>query len=500
LQWTPGSAIVINGTVYTLYNSPTSATQLQIGQSAGAQFSVPVQLAEATLYGTPLPYMCDGGDQNSNVVFSAGDPNNPGYLYWSNPNDPDTASDTHNAEITAPGEPLGTPFTWNGQAYVYSCERLFVLSPAAPVGNQRVNFIAQEVPGCQGNFAPWYNVVSQIPYFGGREGIYQWAGGDETSISEDSLYPIFPHDESVGYQVYSYLPVDTTKLSDLRLFHGEKSIFFLYKDTGGTKRCMRYDRAHGGGWFPENYTPAAYCVYEEEGIVPYSVLIGGADGGIYQLDDSGTEVVACQIRTPALDLGDTRSQKLFTDAMADILGSFTAEIFYDNFNSSVASGTISSTPRNQIPIPIASNSLGLYRNIALDLTWTGEGTIFEFQPAAELQPYLSATFISQAVDHGFATYGHMREGRLALISASQVTFTAVLDGVSLVLFIAPSTGGLYKKLYFPTPPAKGKLILYKAISTQPFSLFPDETLVSIKEWGASSAYQQYKPFAGMMNG
>jgi len=501
VRWSPGSQIIVGGLAYTLYDSPESTTRLQIVESAGAQSGVGFSVPEATLYGTPLPYQCDGGNLNSNVIFGAGDPNNPGILYWTNPSDPDTASDTHNIEVTSPSEPLYMPFTWNGQAYVYSPLRLFVLSPTAPTGNQRVGFIAQEVPSGKGLFAPWFSCVGSTPFFGSESSVNSWGGGASPSLTDDSLYPLFPQADVAGTAVNGYQPVDTGSPVALRLCWADSELYFLYADTGGVRRMMRYDFAHGGGWFPYDTTPAPYYVYEEEGGELESLLVGGANGGLYKFSTAGTETFTCQARTACLDLGDTRAQKLGTDAMLDCAGSFTLAILFDNFSSQVVSAA-SQGSRGQSQLALAANALTLWRNISLDAQWSGAGSLYEFQPAVELQPYLAPVVISQAVDHGIQGFAHLREGWYSVISAATVLVVVVVDGVPIPIAALPSTTGLYRKVYLPAPPVKGKLFLYKAYTSDgsAFVLYPDETTVNVKPWAGQGAYQPYKPFAGITNG
>lgn len=391
VRWSPGSQIIVGGLAYTLYDSPESTTRLQIVESAGAQSGAHFSVPEATLFGTPLPYQCDGGNLNANVIFGAGDPNNPGILYWTNPSDPDTASDTHSIEVTSPSEPLYMPFTWNGQAYVYSPSRLFVLSPTAPTGNQRVGFVAQEVPSGKGSFAPWFSCVGSTPFFGSNSGVNGWGGGASSSLTDDSLYPLFPQADTAGTTVNGYQPVDTSNPTALRLFWADSELYFLYADTGGTRRMMRYDFAHGGGWFPYDTTPVPYCVYEDEGGELESLLVGGSDGGLYRFSAFGTETVDCQARTACLDLGDSRLDKWFADYILDALtsGSLTCVPGFDNYTVSLASALFAATSRTQRVMEINAGTGQHGRNIALDLTWNGPASIYEFQPSAVVKPEVS---------------------------------------------------------------------------------------------------------------
>lgn len=498
--WVTGSLIVINNLAYTLSRSPNSTTILQTIENVGKYTNVPFFLSEPTLYATNLPYTWDGGTQNNNVIFACGDFLNPGYLYWTKPGNPDTASDVNNVEVTSPSEPLLGGFNYDGRSYCFSTEQLYIINSATAIGNQTVNFVAQILPIGKGIPFPFFFDVGPTVLFGSREGLNSWGGSNSSSITDDSLFPLFPHKGVVGSAVNGYNPIDYTK--PLSLNYTGDSLYFFYSDTLGVRRCMLYELVRGG-WFPNNFTPGGvavgmYCAYQEEGQVN-SILLGGADGNIYSYSIPG-EIVHSQIRTYCVDFGDSRSQKLFTDFMVDITGSMATTIYYDNFKTSVTYSGASQVTRGQTPISTTLDGLNLHLNASLDLTWLGGGTFYEFQPSAYLQPFLAPVYIAQATDHGFTTYGFGRDARVSLISTANVVILATVDGVEIILFTIPSTNGKLIKYYSPVPVYKGKLILYKAVSAVPFMLFADETMFSIKEWGSTGPFQPYRPFAGVVNG
>ena len=112
----------------TLYAPPRDATHLDLVENVAALVGVSLFIPEPELTGQPLPILWGpwGEGQTGTRLFAVGDPNNPGFLYWTNPDDPDSVSDTRGSlEITSPSEPLvsgclfdGVPVVASGQALV----------------------------------------------------------------------------------------------------------------------------------------------------------------------------------------------------------------------------------------------------------------------------------------------------------------------------------------------------------------------------------------------
>lgn len=485
-RWAPGAQIAIGGSVFTIY-AVRSAAFLELVESAGSHGNAQFSIAEPTLVGQTLPAVwMYGGQETGTYLFGVGDSKNPGTVRWTKGNDPDAASDEDYLEITSPSEPLMNGCEYAGQSVVLSTERVFGLRPDFARGGKFVAHVLLPGPGLFARYG-----LAATPYglaWVSKRGIYLWGGaGDPKSITDDSLYPLF-----YGESVHGYLPVDLSDPDSIRLFYAWESLWFVYRDTGGAVRCMRFDFAHPG-WFPYSFTPAGVCVYQEEGLVN-SVLVGSS--GLYLLDpsassDDGT-AISCRVRTPALDFGQPRAQKLFVEGALDFSGAASAVLYFNNFASSVSVGSLSSSGRGQVPIPVASLTTALYRNIALDLTWTGATRLYKAIFHAQLQPKSSTLFTSQATSHGFPGYSHVREAWVALISNDDVVFSITVDGVSYS-YTVPSTGGAFRKVYLPLKPHKGKLFRYSA-SGSAFTLFGEDTVVHVKPWGTEGPYLPFKPF------
>ena len=511
LNWQEGSQVIISGSVYTLYGPPASTTRLELVENAGNQTAVAFLIPEATLGGQPLPAMW-GPDPITGVLFACGNSKDGGTLFWTNPNDPDSASDANQAQVTSPSEQLLNGFMYDGRSYVESTENLYscyAQTSINPVtGKPHLTYVPQIVPNGKGLYGMHAFATGDSNWAVTKTGIYQFGGGSLESITDESLYPLFPHRGQTGVLTNGYYPIDFTQPNAMRLFYTKGGLYFVYLDTNGTYQCALYDMTLPiPGWFPLSYTPTARVIYEEEGRTLTTVLMGGSDGRIYQLNlgtsDNGTPI-NFDFYTPSFDMGDPRLQKLFLDYMldADPQGvSLTLTPYMDNLVTALAPSSISGVSgRVQTPKNIVQSQLNLYRNISLHVQGSSSlasPVFFEFEPNSVMQPYLALNMTSpNYVTHGFSNYGSIRDGWFVYISTSVITVTILTDAGLTANFTLGSSGGQIRKTYIPLKALKGLLFYYSAVSSQPFAMFTDETVIRVKEWGSDGPYQSFRPFTG----
>lgn len=277
-DWAPGSLIIIDGTPYSLYNSPESGTFLEIAQNAGVAASVAFELPDATIAATPMPALW-GPDPLTGVMFGCGD--GTGIVYWTNPNNPDGASDTNYLEISSPSEPLQNGFMWNGVAYVFSVEKLYRLMPGGVNG-----YVAQEVPNSQGLFGRYAFCVGPALWWVSKHGVMQYDGGQVTCLTNDSLYPLFPHDGEVGTDTNGYAAMGSDNPNGIRLFYTQDSLYLLFLSAVGPNIVTTCPLTSGfttiayattidvnGGTAPLTFTISA-------GALPTGLTIDSATGDI----------------------------------------------------------------------------------------------------------------------------------------------------------------------------------------------------------------------------
>lgn len=475
-NWAPGIDIIVNGVPYTLYGQPGSTTFLQTVENIGTATGVPFSIPDPTILGQPVQRMFGPYGEGTNTGlfnFAVGDPINPGTVYCTKGNDPDSAPDNYQLEVTSPSEPLMNGIMYGGRAILFSSERAFELRPSFGSAQGAFPFVDQELSVGVGLFAPWALAVGGGAfYFLGKDGIYASNGGPAQCITDDTLYPLFPHEGAPGAAVNGFQPPDMSTTAYLRLSYYDGFLYFDYRDTAGNAQTLAFDMRQGSqsqysnstinrfGWFPYTYLPGVLIHYGEEGDRIHSLLLGSTIGNLYQeggiIDDvSG---IACQVRTPAFNAGDTRARKLFGDVMVD----FESQTFpitlvpgFDNYTALLGASTLSSGSRAQQVIDLLSGFGQFAQNMQLDFTWnTQSGVIklYEWQPSFVIRP---EDTLLRVTDNDNAGYQGAKYVRGALIEADTEgiarTVNLLYDGTNLGATLTVNHNGQLIKPYAVTP-------------------------------------------------
>lgn len=499
--------MLINGTAYQTFGQPSSADALQLFLDGGVQTGVPYQIASPTLAAQPLPFVfgpLEGPFQP--VAFALGDSINSGTLYFSNLGDLDSASDQNSLELTGPSEPLISGADWNGLVFVGSRDNIYLV---------RYSFLQspstyqdQKIPSTSGMWSRWSCCSCPLGVaFLGRDGLYIATPEGSKNITDEKLYPLFPHDGqpasapvNIGGNII--LPVDMSRLESLRLAYLDGDLIFSYLDTGNNSVSLRYEFAHSR-WFLNTYAAPIWTQYLIEGSVsapasPEILLLARNDSKIFLAgaDDDAGSPINSQILTPALDTGDERGQKLYVDSMTMAEGTGTLELATAYNNAQVYSpilnipcvGTVQQTLQN---ISSLAN-LSLYRNVCAKFAWTGGPSgpkVIAWEVSGYLQPYVSKFFVTQYINLSFPGWKHHRRLYAGLISNSVILLTVKTDdGRTYGPYAIQSTNGQFK--IQPVMLDQGIKALSFAYQLdgggQNFSLFPGTFTIETKSWTEDS--------------
>jgi hypothetical protein len=481
-SWAPGSAVIINGVTHTIY-SVFSTSLLHLTESAGSQSGVTAFFPEPLIQAQPLtpawgPF---GAGESPLRIFACGDPNNPGFLYYTAADSPDECSGAGYLELTSPSEPLMNGVIYDGRNVVASSERWFIIVPSSI---QEIPFEAQELPVGRGLFARWGIAVGPEIYFVGRDGIYATSGGVARSLTDATLYPLFPHDGIPGTTTNGIAPPDFTQPNAMRLSFADEMLYFDFIDTGSNRRTLIYDLSREA-WLYDQYTPGVVFHYNEEGRGVHRILMGGNDGRLYSYSGAGdnngvtNSAIACQVRTPSLDFGDPRSNKRFGDYEIDAdpaSVSITSQIGFDNYTTLPSADTVTGASRARALKDIDSGDGTLAKNIAVDLSWSSNSAtpkLYEFHPSFLSKPenvifrgtdpddlgYQGAKFI-QGLRVRADTYNTAKSFKVQSDTGAggaftdQQTFTITHDGeaVSAMSFDSPFIAHLVRLISADTDP------------------------------------------------
>lgn len=421
--WVKGTPIKV-GTFYTSIRRVISTSLLEVEDCIGTMASAVWEIAEPFLASQPLP--CFWGPFNG-WFFGCGDSVNPGRLYWSNQNNPDSTQDSNWLEVTAPSEPLQNGFVYNGRCYVFTPERMIEIVEISPGA-----FIPRDVPTGKGLMYRWAFAVGPRIWFLSKDGIYETDGGLVRSITFDTLFPVFPKEGQLGTLTNGFYPPNMTTgnivlpgmltgdvSTFFRMAYYDDYLFFDYPDTNNRLRCLVYANAgtNQTGWFPDVYNPGGNntgicCHYGEEGDSIHSLLLGGADvtsGVLYTyggINDNGT-AIPWHLRQSSFDAGDKRADKLWADFIVDAnpgAGSISVAAGINNYGStlSINPTSITGSGRKQVTFDINSGDGVEAKNLAVDLSGTAiDASLYIIEPSFTGRPEDSFLRATQYDDCGY---------------------------------------------------------------------------------------------------
>jgi hypothetical protein len=274
------------------------------------------EISEPILAAQPLPYLF-GPTDNINYTFGVGDTLRPGTLYWCSGSNLDAAPDTNQMDVTDPGEPLVNGAMSGGRGVLFSIRRAWVIMPnffnalATVTGTTGSTWTLQATSINRGLFMPRCVAIEGggLIFFRVDDGIhFSPGGGASKSITDDSLYPIFPHENEDGGTsvpqpvtregVTIYPPDDTqSQLQKFSIVNGY--LYYDYVDTTNVPRTLVFD-IQAMGWVWDVYEWPATIHATNEGLSQQGVLVGCNDGSIRQLASGGTETGTAIVQTPAI--------------------------------------------------------------------------------------------------------------------------------------------------------------------------------------------------------
>jgi hypothetical protein len=421
-SWVRGTPLLIDSKPYTFYTNPATSSFVELNETAPAGTNLRFEIPEPLLDGQPQPVVFGPyTGASGEFLFSVGDPKNPGYLKWTNGNDPESASDSNLLELCSPSESLQNGCVIDGVTYVWSNRRSWRILPSFAGGQSGAgsDFYSQETAMGKGMAGRWGLAVGDQMYFIAFDGVYATKGDSVENLTDESLAPLFRRDgnytinfqiSSVGVRPISFESADEKFLS---LTYSKDGLFMTARDTAGNFVCWFYNFLTRG-WSLDQWTPSASRMIREEARYVDSLLMGSTTGILYKVDvlatlDAGVPI-ACRFWSREEDFGETRAFKQLGDVMVDSQPGFNAiqaVLHYDNDTSAQAIGSLTSVLfRNRQIIDINDGDQQVIRSVALDLSWNsvtdGISYLYEWQPAALLKPEQHFKRASDWDDGGYA--------------------------------------------------------------------------------------------------
>lgn len=489
--WPAGSIIVINNVPYSLYNSPASTSALSLNENAGSQTSVTWQVFAPRLLAQPMPAMWGpfGGGTFEPVLFACGSANQPGHVFWTVPGNADANSQYGSLELTSPSEPLMNGCIFRSQAFVFSSEALYILTPT--VINGELRFSGAKVAGSRGLFSRFALAVGDEGiFYMSRDGIYLTNGGESISLTDEALYPLFPHEGADAVTTNTIIPPLYTAGKNTRLSYGESELYFDYYNTSGAHVTFIYD-IKLKGWFYYTYNPEVLTHYVEEGAGLNSMLLGGNDGVLYLSGGSQDAGVAipCAAWTPWIDGGDPRSNKQWANGMLDYMG--TPTVVVKAGNAVTLLNTLTPATHSTRAQAVLDFTQNIQRNLQLQIAGDSPLSLYGFSSdvtrvsVSELTEQRNA-YAGSTI---FPMYGGFYMAYIAHISTEDIVWSITVDNGDTDDYVIPHGSGIYQKTWVIVKARKGKIWDWSFASDSEYQIITSQSIVKAKSWESQGAYE-----------
>lgn len=526
VNWARGSTVIVNG-IYTTIIAVLNNVTMLVADCVGFGTGILIVVQEPTIFGQPLPSLFGPFQE---CFFGCGDPLNPGYVYWTNPSDPDSAGDTNFQAVSSAGDIMQNGCLFDSRAFAWSNKRFYTIIPNGTFftsgGETEVNNTSQfnfvEIPSGRGLFSKWAFCVGPKIWFLSQDGIYESDGGVPVCISED-ISPLFTVGERAPFAVNGYNPVHmvlsggNVAENTLRLCYHNGYVYFDYLDSNDDPCTLVYDVAYKAWYFdqPTNFTTSANLSrFSESGFAGQQpgpdMLIGGLNGFLYEADvvnqqfttDDGV-TIPCQVNTPTPDQGNTRGKKLYGDITLDLnpnalSGGISVVPYLDNYANSL--GTTVFTGSSRIitnPIDLGSPAAGeglLGRNIGLQITWSQTGApvaLYFWEPTFLTRP--DDTFL-RADDWNNCGYEGSKLIRGFIIEAD-VNELGGGYGADFILESSDPNNGLVTLQVYTNPNFQGQSLQAFGLDTPQIAslvrIRPNDGAVSWRFYKVSYIFDQY---------
>lgn len=257
-----------------LINDNVSDTTLSGSLIVQLDNNQPVSSVSVTVQ--PLPFIW--GPVGYDVrVLGCGDPARPESIYFSKPGNADSWPPENFLEVSDPGTPIVAGCAFNTRIFAFSRESIFELVEGLGTGTVYTPF---RTPSAHGLYTPWGLTTGPAMYFISKDGIYQTTGGQESSIVENDIKPLFPTYDTPGQTIEGYEAIDYTQPDNMRLRYHNDEVYFSYVGlTTGTRQMLIYDILKKR-WRNATCTVGISEVYTQPA-TESSLLYGTVSGTVY---------------------------------------------------------------------------------------------------------------------------------------------------------------------------------------------------------------------------
>lgn len=307
--------------------------------------NIAYEIPEPDLAAQPLPYVW-GPTDNTNYYFGVGDKLNPGTLYFTKGNNPDSAPQTNQIAVTSPAEALVNGVKTAAEAMVWSTERRWLIYPTFTTALATVSGVAGspfnvvEANGSRGLYIPTCVTTDggRTAFFRAKDGLFVCQFGGQDECITDDIYNLFPREGVIPQPITIagntiYPPNDAIPNAQ-KLSWSPTALYYDYEDINGNPRTLVYDFIAKGWSVDVGQFPFQSHAWEE-GNNTDSVMVGCSDGSVRVLGSGNAETCTSIVIPGAQNGGDARAYKrvgdIFLKATAQTSNPITVALYANRY-------------------------------------------------------------------------------------------------------------------------------------------------------------------------
>ena len=339
------------------------------------------------------------------IVWAAGDSNNPSTLYYSKTGNPEAWPPENTLVVGPPSDPITGIIFFRGQLYVFTLSTIYQIIAAQT--STPFPIITASLHGLVSNFG-----IAQVEgemIYQGIDGCYAFAGGGSGLLSEiiDWIERGITSNQSSGntgklrpkstifqarrpFEPHPVVPMDQSNLDTVKAAFCDNEAFFSYTGTDGNLHRIIYSTIYKR-WRNDD-VPALSMYYEQD--TGY-LIVGEANGNIYQdrvgdFDDGGwsggveTETpIVINVQSQLLDFGNQKAEKIFNEVSLDIDTAgqdLILNFYYDNLGTIGDTFTVNTASRQQVQLNLNGGAGWRARRLSFQITGavTTVVTLYQF--------------------------------------------------------------------------------------------------------------------------
>jgi len=440
--------------------------------------SIGEPITATATYGQPVTIMTIAFDQN----WLAGDPNNPNELYWSPKSNPQYFSSAAHVPVSTPDDPITVIVQFKGNLYVSTIKGWWAVAPGSNANASPTIYPTAAKHGCVAKNG--FIVTEEAILYQAIDGVRAFAGGASEYLTQDIEFI---------FQNFGQSPIveaNINQLSQTRAAYWNNMHFFSYLGNDGNFHRAIYHSQYKR-WRNDDI-PATSLLLEAD----TNTLVWGDANGLVHLDrqftatdegnNAGTLIlnpIAINLQTPYLNQSAGELQKNYVELQLDINTggqNVTVTLLFNDGQSSLSLGTVNTSVRQKVNLPINSGNGQQAYKISLQITGNVSASIFAYQAAIRWLPLAMTrkSFDSYALKLGTDESKILKQIYLEITSTSTITFNVYYDSSATAgyTFTVPSTGGIRQSLRFRLPAISFRIVRFIATSTADWQLWTDSKL------------------------